>query len=145
MKTAIVSGYFNPLHVGHLEYIAAAYDLAERVVVIVNNDEQVRLKGSVPFMDEEDRVFIIDSLKMVSKTFLSIDNSPGVADSIRELYKVLPGTLIYCTGADHTKENTPAETEVCKELGLEIIYGVGGDKVRSSGLIIKKALDSDMW
>ena len=62
MKIAIVSGYFNPLHVGHLDYMGSAKELADKLIVIVNSDYQVTLKGSTPFMREEDRIRIIKSL-----------------------------------------------------------------------------------
>ena len=55
MKVVVISGYFNPIHTGHLDYIKAASKLGDKLVVIVNNDEQVKLKGSVPFQDEEER------------------------------------------------------------------------------------------
>ena len=39
MKTVAVSGYFDPIHVGHLEYLELAKKLGDRLVVIVNNNE----------------------------------------------------------------------------------------------------------
>ena len=54
MKIAIVSGYFNPLHVGHLDYLETAKKISDKLIVIVNNDHQVSLKGSTPFMTKED-------------------------------------------------------------------------------------------
>ena len=65
MKIAIISGYFNPLHVGHLDYMEAAKAMADKLVVIVNSDYQVTLKGSTPFMNEADRLKIVKSLKCV--------------------------------------------------------------------------------
>ena len=73
MKFVVISGYFNPLHVGHLDYISSAKALGHKLIVIVNNDKQVEIKGSVPFMKEEDRFRIISSLKDVDYTYLSTD------------------------------------------------------------------------
>ena len=65
MKIAIVSGYFNPLHVGHLDYLQAARELADKLIVIVNSDYQVTLKGSTPFMTQSDRLKIVKALECV--------------------------------------------------------------------------------
>ena len=73
MKTVAVSGYFDPIHVGHLEYLKLSKELGDRLVVIVNNNHQCVLKKGKPFMDEDDRVKIVRSLKMVDEVFLSID------------------------------------------------------------------------
>ena len=72
-KAIIVSGYFNPLHKGHIEYLKNAKNLAHELFVIVNNDFQRELKGSKEFMDERERVLIVSNLKMVDKCYLSID------------------------------------------------------------------------
>jgi len=74
-----VSGYFNPLHVGHIEMIQRAKKLGDKLVVIVNNDKQVALKGSVPFMPEKDRIMIISALRDVDKVFLSLKFSNKLA------------------------------------------------------------------
>lgn len=140
MKTAIVSGYFNPLHVGHLDYLRAAARMADRLVVVVNNDEQVRIKGSVPFSNENDRLRIMRALKLVDNAVLSIDVTSNVTGTLAMLYSTLQGELVYCTGADHTAENTPAEAALCASLGMGIVYGVGGEKIESSSSLIKRFL-----
>jgi len=73
-KTAIVSGYFDPLHVGHLEYFKLAKDLADELIVIVNNRKQCLLKKADEFMDEKDRLEIIFHLDMVDEAILAEDN-----------------------------------------------------------------------
>src|SRR3990167_1510231 len=107
--TVAVSGYFNPLHVGHLEMMAKAKKLGDRLVVIVNNDHQVKLKGKVPFLNQADRVKIISAIKWVDKVFLSIDRDPSVCKS---LAKVKPD--IFAQGGDRKKGNIPeAEEKIC--------------------------------
>ena len=73
MHKHLVSGYFDPIHVGHLEYLKLSKELGDRLVVIVNNNHQCVLKKGKPFMDEKDRVEIVKSLKVVDEVFLSID------------------------------------------------------------------------
>ena len=77
-KAIIVSGYFNPLHKGHIEYINTAKNLAEVLFVIVNNDHQRALKGSKEFQNETERLFIVRNLKAVDYALLSIDSDRTV-------------------------------------------------------------------
>jgi cytidyltransferase-like protein len=132
-KVVVVSGYFNPLHVGHLNMIKSAKELGDYLVVIVNSDHQVGLKGSVPFQDEKDRVEIIRSLKWVDEAFLSIDKDRSVCESLR---KINPD--IFANGGDRNNRNIP-EDKVCCELNIKMIENVGGDKIQSSSILIKRA------
>ena len=77
-KAVIVSGYFNPIHKGHLEYFNNAKEHADELIVIVNNDVQRALKGSQEFQREEERVLIVSNIKAVDKTVLSIDSDRTV-------------------------------------------------------------------
>lgn len=139
MKRVVVSGYFNPLHVGHLRFLKAASELgdnigvvADNLIVIVNNDKQVALKGSTPFMNEDDRVRIIRSLQVVDWVVLSIDNDLSVCETLRSLKPD-----IFANGGDRTRDNIP-EAKVCEELGIEMVFGVGGDKIESSSELLKR-------
>ena len=85
MKAIIVSGYFNPLHKGHLEYLNQAKAIADKLIVIVNNDHQRALKGSKAFQDQEERVIIISNLKAVDEVVLSIDQDRTVCETIRHI------------------------------------------------------------
>lgn len=134
----IVSGYFNPLHIGHLDYIESAKSYAKNLIAIVNNDEQVSLKGSVPFMPAKDRLRIVSHLRAVDAAILSVDTTPSVNETIRKIVKMNQGQkIIFATGADHTQENTKAETLLCESLGIDIVYGVGGNKVQSSSKLLE--------
>ncbi len=90
MIVGIISGYFNPIHTGHLDYIESAKELCDTLYVIVNNDKQVELKGSKRFMSEESRVRIAGSLRAVDNAILSVDDDPSVVKSIEKIYKKYP-------------------------------------------------------
>ena len=77
-KGIIVSGYFNPIHKGHIDYFRKAKELGDHLFVIVNNDKQRELKKSKKFMDEDERVLIVNELKLVDNVFLSIDKNQSV-------------------------------------------------------------------
>ena len=124
-KRVAVSGYFDPIHVGHLEYLKLAKELGDKLVVIVNNNHQCILKKGKPFMDEADRVEIVKALGIVDEVFLSIDQDKSVCASLEE---VKPN--IFANGGDRYTGEVP-ETVVCKKLNIEIVDGLGG-KIRSS-------------
>jgi len=134
-----VSGYFNPLHVGHLEMIEKAKKLGDKLVVILNNDKQVALKGSVPFMSEKDRLKIISSLRAVDDVFLSIDDyqlKDGAVPVIKSLAKVKPN--IFANGGDRKSLGDVPEYEICQKLGITMVDGLG-KKIRASSKLIADA------
>jgi cytidyltransferase-like protein len=131
-----VSGYFNPLHVGHLEMIERAKKLGDKLVVIINNDHQVKLKGSVPFMKQEDRIKIIKALRDVDEVFLSIDKDKTVCKS---LSKVKPN--IFANGGDRKSIGDVPEYPICQKLGITMVDGLGR-KIRASSELIKKAAEA---
>lgn len=138
MKIVITSGYFNPLHPGHIEMLTMARKLGDKLIVIVNNDYQVKIKGSRRFMDENDRMAIIKALKPVDEVILSVDSDRGVCNTIRlvnaEIKGRWPDEIIFAKGGDRFISNVP-EVEVCAELGIKIIDGLG-PKIRASSEIL---------
>ncbi|MDG1171673.1 MAG: adenylyltransferase/cytidyltransferase family protein, partial [Polaribacter sp.] len=86
-KLLIVSGYFNPIHKGHLEYFNNAKEIADELFVIVNSDEQRALKGSKEFQKEAERLFIVQNIKAVDKAMISIDQDRTVCASIRSVFE----------------------------------------------------------
>ena len=121
----VASGYFDPLHVGHIEYLEKAKSLGTKLVVIVNNDFQSNLKKNHSFMTEDDRMKIIAALTCVDEVILSIDKTKSVCRTLR---KINPD--IFANGGDRHKSEVP-ETKVCKELGIKMVDGLG-QKIRSS-------------
>ena len=137
-KAIIVSGYFNPLHKGHLELFHNAKKKGDKLFVIVNNDHQRALKGSKEFMNEDERVLIVSELKIVDKVFLSIDQDRTVCNSIIKIFKEFGGLyeLIFANGGDQNKDVCP-EVPVCIEYGIGLIDGLG-DKIQSSSWLLNK-------
>ena len=125
MKKVCISGYFDPLHIGHLEYINKAKELGDYLVVIVNNNSQCILKKGKFFMDEKDRVEIVKNLKSVDEVFLSIDKDKTVSKSLEKLKP-----SVFANGGDRKNYEIP-ESKICEEHCIEIIDGLG-DKIRSS-------------
>lgn len=144
-KIVIASGYFNPLHKGHISYLTAARELGDDLWVILNNDTQVKLKGSVPFMTMEERGEIVYNLKPVNHVLYSIDDDLTVCQSLWYIlfhYTTNADSLIFANGGDREKENTPEE-EVCKKYNIEMIFGVGGEqKENSSSNLIRKVAEN---
>ena len=140
-KVVITSGYFNPLHIGHINLIKKAKELGDFLVVIVNNDEQVKIKGSVPFMPEQERIEIIKALRYADEVFLSIDKDKSVCESLKSVAKAHRGDeLFFANGGDRYAGNIP-EVVVCEEFGIKLIDGVGGGKVQSSSWLLNKIKD----
>jgi len=140
MRVVLISGYFNPIHTGHLDYIKAASELGDKLVVIVNNDKQVKLKGSKPFMNEFDRMRIVSAVKGVDKAFLSIDEGGSVVETLKFLYNEYAvdyffDSMTFCNGGDRTKGNSPEE-QFCEWRGIKTVYNVGGGKTQSSSSLL---------
>ena len=137
-KAIIVSGYFNPLHKGHIEYINSAKSLAQVLFVIVNNDEQRALKNSKEFQKEAERLFIVSNLKAVDHAILSIDSDRTVSATIADIAKNYGKAykLAFANGGDQDNQSIP-EAEVCKNLGITLIDGLG-DKIQSSSWLLEK-------
>lgn len=138
-KAIIVSGYFNPIHKGHIEYFNNAKALGDYLIVIVNNDKQRALKGSKEFQQEDERVFIVSNIKSVDQVFLSIDQDRTVCETIREIHTQLGKSyqLAFANGGDQNNQSI-REVPICEELGIKLIDGLG-DKIQSSSWLLKKS------
>ena len=138
-KVVVVSGYFNPIHKGHIELFNKAKSHGDKLWVIVNNDLQRKLKGSNRFMNEDERLLIVSNLKMVDFSIISVDEDRTVSETLRVLYTKSISSdpkqrLIFANGGDQTNESIP-ESSICNRLNIEMIDGLG-DKIQSSSWLI---------
>ena len=143
MRVIVISGFFNPLHIGHIDYISSARNLGDFLIVIVNSDDQVKIKGSVPFMSQDDRLRIIRNINGVDRSVIAIDKDESVCQTIREEFKRLQNDpffedMIFANGGDRKEGGVP-EDILENELGIRMVYNVGGEKVQSSSELIKKS------
>ena len=136
----LVSGYFSPLHVGHLDMIEAAAAEGDMLIVIVNNnDQQIAKKGKL-IIDEQDRLRLVRALSVVDDAFIAVDNDRTVSESIRLAAQKYPEhRLVFANGGDRKPEFIP-EAVVCEELGVELRFGVGGDEKADSSSRINMEL-----
>ena len=137
-KIIIVSGYFNPIHKGHLEYFINAKSKGDLLFVIVNSDHQRTLKGSKEFQKEEERLFIVKHIKEVDQAFLSIDQDRTVCRTLEMLHTQFSSSyqLAFANGGDQNNNSIP-EVPVCLSLGIELIDGLG-EKIQSSSWLLGK-------
>ena len=135
-KAVIVSGYFNPIHKGHIEYFKLSKEKADLLFVIVNNDLQRSLKGSKKFMLEDERVLIVSNIKVVDKVFLSIDEDRSVIKTIQKIHNDYESKykLYFSNGGDQNNQLIP-EREICEKLRIKLIDDMG-QKVQSSSWLL---------
>ena len=141
-KSIIVSGYFNPLHKGHLDLFDKAKAIGDELWVIVNSDFQRELKGSNFFMDEKERLMIVSAIKFVDKAIISIDKDKTqratlkyIANKFRKNFD-----LFFANGGDQNNNSIP-EASICKENSIALIEGLG-NKIQSSSWLLKNKNDS---
>lgn len=132
-KIVCTSGYFDPLHIGHLRLLEDAKKLGDWLVVIINNDKQAEMKKGKPFMPALERKKIIEALRIVDEVIISIDEDRTVRETLR-----LVKPHVFAKGGDSVPENVP-ELVICDELGIEAVFDIGGGKIQSSSWLIKKA------
>jgi D-beta-D-heptose 7-phosphate kinase/D-beta-D-heptose 1-phosphate adenosyltransferase len=137
-KAVIVSGYFNPIHKGHLEYFNNAKSLADELFVIVNSDFQRDLKGSKEFQIEAERLLIVSNIKAVDKAILSIDRDRTVCATLKRIANEFGASydLVFANGGDQNNDTIP-ERPTCDAVGIALIDGLG-DKIQSSSWLLKK-------
>lgn len=128
MKTVIISGYFSPLHGGHLDLIEGAKALGDRLIVIVNNDKQQLIKKGKIVLNENERYRIMKALRAVDEVILAIDNDPPVVETMQSIAtdeKYKDDQLIFAQGGDRDSDKFNPEAAVCLRYGIDIAYGVG--------------------
>ena len=137
-KAIIVSGYFNPLHKGHLDLFEKAKEVGDALIVIVNNDNQREIKGTKFFQDEQERVRIIRALSAVDMAWISIDKDSTQIETLKCMFNKFHETynLAFANGGDQNN-NTIPERQICEQYGIELIDGLG-DKIQSSSWLLEK-------
>ena len=138
-KIVMISGGFDPIHIGHVRYILEAKKLGDYLVVVLNNDNWLRMKKGKEFMEENERKEIIESINGVDKVVIAGHVKNTKDKSVcEERKKIKPH--IFANGGDRKPDGDPVpEVALCEELGIKIIYNVGhGGKVRSSSELVKK-------
>lgn len=141
MKLVIVSGFFNPLHGGHLDMIEAAAKLGDRLLVVVNNDVQQVIKKDKIILPQENRYRLLTALRAVDEVMLAVDQEPPVIETLRIIAQTHPyDELIFANGGDRSAPEAVPEKEICDEYNIKMVYGVGGANKADSSTRINQAL-----
>ena len=138
MKLAIVSGGFDPVHVGHIELLQKAREKADSLFVIVNNDQFLERKKGKAFMPLKERITIMQSLKGVELALESVDEDDTVCETLtwlRAAYKSKFEEMLFCNGGDRVEGGDTPEHEICLKIGIKPVYGLG-DKIQSSSWLL---------
>lgn len=141
MKIVIVSGFFNPLHGGHLDMIEAAAKMGDKLIVVVNNDVQQVMKKDKVILSEQNRIRLIRALRDVDEAIIALDQDPTVTETLQFIAKQYPDDeLIFANGGDRDSEKAIPETDICKEYNIHMVFGVGGTEKADSSTRINQAL-----
>ena len=139
---ALVSGGFDPVHVGHLRMFQSAQSLSDKVVLLLNNDEWLIKKKGKPFMNQDKRKEILNEFISISEVIIQTQSDNSSSEAIKDFVKNNPNkTICYCNGGDRSNIKNILEADICKKLGVILEFGVGGDeKVESSSQLTKNYL-----
>ena len=144
MKIVIESGFFNPLHGGHLDMIEAGAKLGDKLIVIVNNDKQQVMKKGKVILDEQNRLRLISALRDVDEAFIAVDEDGSVIKSLEKVALQYPGDeLVFANGGDRDSEKAIREGDVCRQYSIEMVFGVGGTEKADSSTRINQAMGHD--
>lgn len=138
MITVVVSGGFDPLHIGHIKYFRDAKKLGDKLIVILNTDDFLKKKKGYVFMPFEERKEVVENIRYVEEVVECIDKDQTVCKTLEFLKP-----HIFAKGGDRTLDNIP-EREICEKLSIKMVFGVGGEKIQSSSWLINKRVDEEM-
>lgn len=133
----IVSGGFDPVHVGHIRYFNAARALGTSLLVILNTDEFLWNKKKHIFMPFEERKEILLNLRSVDNVIKCQDDDQSVCKTLEYIHSISTIPLIFAKGGDRTLDNIPERT-VCERLGIRMVFDIGGRKVQSSSELVNR-------
>ena len=136
-NTVLVTGGFDPLHSGHIEYFKEAKTLGTKLIVGVNSDEWLTRKKGRPFMPFKERCAIIKELSVVDKVIGFDDSDDSACQAIFHTMSTNTGKIIFANGGDRTNTTTPEYTTYGDHPQVEFAFGVGGkNKANSSSWIL---------
>lgn len=144
-KVVMVSGGFDPIHIGHVRYIQEAKKLGDYLIVVLNNDNWLQKKKGKEFMKETDRKEIIEAIRGVDKVVISRhEKNPKDMSVSRDLIRIKPD--IFASGGDRNKKDAAnplsslyTDLRACEKVGTQIVFNIGhGGKVRSSSKLVKE-------
>ena len=134
----IVSGGFDPVHKGHIRMFREAANLGANVIIGLNSDEWLTRKIGKPFMEWDERAEILESCKFVNQVLPMDDSEDTACDIIKQvcsLYRDFDVNIYFANGGDRKKGNVP-ELDVCRELNVTMLWGIGGGKIQSSSWLV---------
>lgn len=141
MKRIIVSGFFNPLHGGHLDMIEGAATMGDYLIVVVNNDTQQIIKKDKIILTQDNRARLLGALKHVDEVIIAVDQDPPVIETLELIAKKYPDDeLVFANGGDRDSEAAIPEGEICHRYNIEMVFGVGGNNKADSSTRINQAL-----
>ena len=144
MKTVAISGGFDPVHIGHIRLIHEARALGDRLVVILNNDNWLMAKKGFVFMNQNERKAILEAMRDVDEVVITehLEN-PNDMSITKELAMIRPH--IFANGGDRDKKDADnassslnPEQKLCRELNIELVLNVGGEKAQSSSELVER-------
>lgn len=134
----VLSGGFDPIHIGHARMIIAASGLGTEVIVGVNSDEWLKRKKGYAFMPWTERAEMAESIKGVTKAVSFDDFDNSACDLLRKVRAENPNASIaFANGGDRNTGNIP-ENDVASQLGISLVWRVGGGKIQSSSELVKR-------
>ena len=140
IESVVVSGGFDPLHVGHVKMFQEAAKLASKLIVIVNNDDFLMLKKGYVFMPIDERMEIIKNISVVDKVVKAIDTDLTVCQTLNLLAKE-ENIIVFANGGDRQSKKDILESTVCKDNQIEMKFNIGGGKIQSSSSLVSKIIN----
>ena len=141
----VLSGGFDPVHKGHLRMFREASNLGHQVIVGLNSDDWLTRKKGQPFMKFEERKEIIEGFKYVNQVIAFNDSDDTANEAIRNVYDMFDYqnedyNIYFANGGDRGKGNVP-ELDICRDLNVTMLWGIGGGKIQSSSWLINGGKD----